>query len=120
MGDVYRLSFFLPRVLMLSVSPGRHRPCLAGCVLRVDPGGWVTIEGPSREQVFNQFRKWIRPHVRGHGPLDITMVLRSPRSEERERWTGRTGDQDSYTAIFGAEISIIAGARPAIDIGSSA
>lgn len=115
MCDAYRLSFLVPRALALSVPDGRHHPCLAGCVLTVHHG-FCTIEGPSREQVFDQFRRWLLPHARGHGPLDITMILRSPRRGDREKWIGRHGGgADSWTAIVGADVAIVPG-RVAIDV----
>ena len=83
--DAYRLSFFLPKALALSCPPGRWGPCLAGCVVRTDQAGWTTIEGPSREIVLAQWRKFLRFVCRGHGPQDITAVLRTPREGDRER-----------------------------------
>lgn len=117
MDRLYKLSFFLPRGLLLSVHPGRYHPCLAGCVVRTDAVGWTTIEGPSREIVFAQWRRWLRDVCRGHGPQDITAVLRSPRQGDRERWTGRHGAADSWTAIVGADVAIVPGARVGVDLG---
>lgn len=77
----YRLLFRLPPALGLSVLPGRHTPCVHGCVLVIEPDLQVSIEGPSREQLFNQTRRFMRVTARGHGPFVIPASLYSPRGD---------------------------------------
>ncbi len=74
----YRLSFRLPPALRLSVLPGRHTPCIHGCVLEIERDLTVAIEGPSREQVFNQARRFMRVTAKGHGALVIPATLFVP------------------------------------------
>ena len=77
MSDAYRLSFLLPASMILLVPEGRHQPCLAGCVLIVKRGQ-ITIEGPSRDRVFDQARRFFRVHARKLPPLTIVATLNSP------------------------------------------
>jgi hypothetical protein len=92
----YRLTFMLPRNLLLSVAPGRHSPCLHGCVLMIDRG-LVEIEGPSRELIFQQVRRVMRIVAKGHEPFSTVGVLTSPHPPGRDGWT----------IIVGADVSIM-------------
>lgn len=84
-SDVYRLSFLLPATLVLRAMPGRHQPCLHGCVLRVDRGGTVTVEGPSRPRVFEQAARFLRMVAKGMPPVAIAAWLASP-CDRRDGW----------------------------------
>lgn len=109
--SAYRLLFRLPPALSLAVLPGRHTPCLHGCVLEIDPDLQVAIEGPSREQLFNQARRFMRVTARGHGPFIIAASLYTPRGD---LWA-----VDTWHIAVGAEVVIAATAvRP--DIGAVA
>lgn len=85
MGLAYRLTFILPPALGL-VPAGRHQPCLHGCVLDVsgrDIAGdvrapLVTVTGLSREQVFEQARRFLKVHGKGCGPMAFSANLTSP------------------------------------------
>jgi hypothetical protein len=69
------LVFRLPEALTLSVLPGRHRPCLHGCLLDIDRDFVVTVEGKTRELVFEQARRFLRLANKGHGRQLITATL---------------------------------------------
>lgn len=106
--NTYVLTFTVPVALRLSVIPGKHLPCLHGCLLVVDEKAErVRIEGPSRESVFEQARRFLKVHARKAGPLTIDAVLRSPAP-------GRGAD--SWSIICNAEISFAATVAPP-DIG---
>lgn len=75
---MYRLKFRLPPALSLAVVPGRHIPCLHGCVLTIDPDLSVEIEGASREQLFAQTRRFMRVTGRGHGAFLVAATLYTP------------------------------------------
>lgn len=119
---LYRLDFTLPPVIGL-VAPGRHHPCLHGCVLTVAPDGRVRVEGLSRERVFDQARRFLRIAARGHlpgrqgrpkaaSPLSLIAVLTTPRQPHR----GVPGGQDGWTIILGAEVAFAPTTLPP-DIG---
>jgi len=93
-----RLLFTLPVNLRLSVPLGRHHPCLAACVLHVKRGGDIEIAGPHRDAVFDQARRFLRIHAKGHGPLAIAAILLTPPTP-----FGR-GGQDTWHITAGAEI----------------
>lgn len=82
----YRLTFRLPLVLHLSVQKGRHSPCLHGCVLNIDDRFQATIDGPSRDQVFEQARRFLLVAGKGHGPMAMTGVLASAHGG-RDSWS---------------------------------
>ena len=118
MDDCYRLSFLLPTVLRLGVLPGRHQPCVAGCVLIIHHTGLITIDGPSRERVFDQARRFLRMQARGHGPLSIAAVLISPLPPHVGRHgCGGRGGRDGWSIIVGAEIAFAPTSIPP-DIGN--
>jgi len=100
MADDVRLTFTLPRRLAFSVPAGRHQPCIAGCILKVDRDGQVVITGLSREQTFEQARRFLRIVAKGHGPLSIVAVLTTP-----ARLTYERGGRDGWSIIVGAEIA---------------
>lgn len=109
MSDAYRLSFLLPTSMLLLVPEGRHCPCLAGCVLIVDRGV-VVIVGPSREQLFDQVRRFFRAHARKLPLLKVSATLETPRN--------RGGGRDGWTIVVNSEVtftaSAITDARPAL------
>ena len=70
-----RLSLILPEALFLSVPPGRHLPCLAGCVLTVHRLGLVAIEAPDEMLARAQLERFLRLHGRGHAPLAVVCLL---------------------------------------------
>jgi hypothetical protein len=74
----FRLVFYLPPALHLSVLPGRHQPCIAGCVLTIDDDHIVTVDGRSRESVLEQARRFLRVSNKGHGAQLITATLVHP------------------------------------------
>lgn len=105
MSATVRLTFLLPPALGL-VPPGRHQPCVHGCVLKIAPGGLVSIEGPSREQVFEQTRRFLRLQAKGRPPMTIAATLYTPVEIVR-------GGPDPWTIIVNAEIAFAPTARGA-------
>lgn len=105
----YRLLFRLPPALGLSVLPGRHTPCVHGCVLTIDRDLLVSIEGPSREQLFNQARRFMRVTAKGHGAFIVAASLYSPRGD---LWA-----VDTWHIAVGAEV-VIAATAMTPDIGT--
>jgi hypothetical protein len=93
---VFRLTFLLPPALGLLVAPGRQQPCLHGCVLTVEVLGHVTIEGPSKEAVFAQCRRFLAANSKGLPAYARAATLESP-----EPWRGR----DGWSIIVGAEVA---------------
>jgi hypothetical protein len=83
----YRLTFPLPTSLAFSVSRGVHHPCLAGCLLRIERGGMVHIDGPSRELVFDQAARFFRVIAKVRRALVIAATLLSPGRGCRDGWT---------------------------------
>jgi hypothetical protein len=75
---MYRLTFMLPASLVLVAPPGRHQPCIHGCVLHVRRAGLVEIEGPSRDALFEQARRFLRIIARGRPPMQIAAHVASP------------------------------------------
>ena len=104
MSGIYRLTFMLPPTVL--APPGRHQPCLHGCVLVVDRGGLVSIAGPSLEQVFEQARRFFRIHAKGRPAMSIGAVLSSP---------ARIPMRDGWSIVVGAEVSFTPAA--VVDIG---
>lgn len=96
--SAYRLTFLLPGLLALKVLPGRHQPCLHGCVLTVESLGRVVVTGRSREQLFEQTRRFLRVVAKGAGPLAIASVLETPL---RHAPSGR----DGWSIIVGADVA---------------
>jgi hypothetical protein len=94
--DECRLTMLLPATLAFLVPPGRHSPCLMGCLLTVGPGGLMTITGPSRAKVFEQADRFLRVLLRRNPPppLSIAATLTSP-----------CGVRDGWQVIVNAEIS---------------
>lgn len=93
--SAYRLTFLLPPMLGLLVQPGRHSPCLHGCVLTIEGGGLVVIDGPSRERVFEQATRFLRVNSKGRPPYSVIATLATPDPRGRDGWS----------IIVGAEIA---------------
>lgn len=91
----YRLSFRLPATLAFAVRPGVHHPCLAGTILTVAPGDLVTVDGKSRERVFDQTIKFLRTITKQHPSASFPATLISP-DRRRDRWT----------VIIGADVAL--------------
>jgi hypothetical protein len=89
----YRLVFLLPSRLLLMVQPGRHQPCLHGCVLTIDRRGLVTVTGSSRERVFDQAARFLKLICKGHGALSLAATLTQP------------GGRDGWSIIVGADVA---------------
>lgn len=67
----FRLAFPLPS-LATSPPPGRHQPNPEGCAIAIDVGGMVTVSGPSRVQVLEHARRFLRQVSRNRAaPLII-------------------------------------------------
>lgn len=90
-----RLTFTLPGQLDLLQRTRRYQPCLAGCVVHIEPSGLVTIEGPSRECVFDQARRFMLD-TNKRKPAEIAAWLRQ----------GEGAVRDQYKIIVGAEVAI--------------
>lgn len=73
----YVLSFLLPDTMLLRVPEGRHCPCLHGIVLNVRLG-LVTMQGLSRESLFEQTRRLFRVHAKGLPALRLAATLTEP------------------------------------------
>jgi hypothetical protein len=71
----FRLSFMLPAAIGAFVRPGRHCPCLHGCLVDVHRNSLVTIDGRSRTEVFRQAQLWLRPLVKDRPPFSIAANL---------------------------------------------
>jgi nucleotide-binding universal stress UspA family protein len=92
--------------MLLLVPEGRHQPCLASCVLNVKQGV-VTIEGPSRQRVFDQARRFFRAHARKLPALQIAAIVEQPRFGDtpagmlRERAAAR----DAWTIVINSDVT---------------
>jgi len=74
-----RLTFRLPASLVLLAPVGRHQPCIHGCVLRVERGGLVTIDGPDRKQVIDQAQLFLKVLAKGRYVRDsIPVAISGP------------------------------------------
>jgi hypothetical protein len=82
----YRLTFLLPGSLSAFIAPGVHQPCLAGCILSVNRGGLVSIEGKTRGLVFDQVGRFFRIVARDRPAFLVSAVLLTP--ERRDRGPG--------------------------------
>lgn len=107
--EAHRLTFTLPPTLRLSVPLGRHQPCVAGCVLTVNAAHQVTIEGRYRDTVFDQVRRFLKVHAKGHGALSMVAILYTPADPANP--CARSG-RDSWSIIIGAEIAIVPTSMP--------
>lgn len=92
---IYKLTFLLPPAIGLLAQPGRHQPCLHGCILAIGAAGVVTIEGPSRERVFDQATRFLRVHSKDRPPYSVAATLYCPEPRGRDGWS----------IIVGAEIA---------------
>lgn len=100
MDVLYRFIFTLPPALQLGVNVGRHQPCLHGCILNVDRDYRVSIEGPSRDRVFDQARRFFRVHAKGKGALNLVGVMSAP--------ADRGGGRDGYSIIVNSDVTFTA------------
>lgn len=107
MRDVYRLVFSLPPLIV--VAPGRHQPCLHGCVLQIRPGGLVEIEGPSRERVFGQAQRFLRLHLKNWPAVSIAATLATPAHDRFGRVYAR---HDGWQIVCGASIAFAPTSMP--------
>lgn len=101
-SGAYRLTFNLPASLLLRVPHGRHQPCVHGCVLRVDPGGFVAIDGAFRDNVLEQALRFMRVNCRGVPPFSVPATLRTPPQQPYGR-----GGVDTWQIIVGADVAIV-------------
>lgn len=117
MSDAYRLTFQLPATMLLLVPEGRHQPCIAGCVL-INNRGLLTIEGPSRDRVFDQARRFFRAHTRKLPALTIVATLDTPSGYSprgRDGWTIVVNSDVTFAPTgLGAEIAASAPPRQTI------
>lgn len=105
--SVFRLTFQLPPALWLLAQPGRHQPCLHGCVLAIDRARLITIEGPSRERVCDQAQRFLRVISKDIAvPEPIAAWLTSP-----------CGRRDGWSIIVRAEIAIVPTTIPSMLYG---
>jgi hypothetical protein len=110
-GPAYRFVFLLPPAVSLLAPPGRHQPCQHGCILNVGPQGLVSIEAPTRWQLFDQARRFLRVIAKGRPAMSIATNLYTPPSHVG----GRAGI-DGWQIVVNAEISIVPTSLPA-DLG---
>ena len=89
--------------MLLLVPEGRHQPCLHGCVLAVDRGV-VRIDGPSRERLFDQVRRFFRAYARKLPALQCAATLDTP---------GSHGGVDTWSIIVNSDVSIAPTGLPA-------
>lgn len=128
MSNAYRLTFQLPRAMLLLVPEGRHQPCLAGVVLRV-ARGMVTVEGLSGESVREQAARLLRTHGKKFPAFAIAAVLETPsrggRAPVRDGWTITLNSEVTFTPGPIAEIrplrdrDVLPGAEPEYTIMSA-
>lgn len=95
--SIFRLTFLLPPALSLLVQPGRHQPCLAGCVLTIARTGLVAIEGPSRERVFEQATRFLRVNSKGRPPYSVCATLCCLDARGRDGWSIIVGADVSFS-----------------------
>jgi hypothetical protein len=103
----YHLKFALPPMLAL-VPAGRHQPCIAGCILTIEPVEHdlvVDVAGLSRELVFEQARRFLRIVGKGHGAVSIPATLVTPAPQHV---IAAHGGRDSWSIIVNAEVSFAA------------
>lgn len=101
--SIYRLTFLLPGAISLLVQPGRHSPCLHGCILVIGPCGHVAIEGPSRERVFEQASRFLKVNSKGRPGYSVCATLESPAFVPD--LIGCRGGRDGWSIIVGADIA---------------
>lgn len=95
-----KLCFTLPEVLALVIQPGRHQPCLHGCVLNVHRHGLVTIDGPDTAQVIAQvsrFLKTISKNRMVDKPIAVTIT--GPEGRDRGWMTVRAAVSFSWGGV---------------------
>lgn len=88
-------------------------PCLAGCMLHVEDGV-ARIDGPSRDRVFDQARRFFRAHARKLPALQVAATLSSPRTAARP-------SIDTWSIIVNSDVTfsatgIAADIRPALRV----
>ena len=89
----------LPAALSLLAPIGRHCPCLAGCLLTVEHGGLIMVDGTSREAVFDQATRFLRQLIRRNPPPPTAVPVR----------VAGPGGQDNWNIVFGADIAFAPG-----------
>jgi hypothetical protein len=94
---VWRLTFLLPPAIGLLAAPGRHSPCLHGCVLTIDRAGVVAIEGPSRECVFDQATRFLRVNSKGRPPYAVAASVYCPEPRGRDDWSIVVGAEIAFS-----------------------
>ncbi len=90
-----RLTMLLPPALAL-VPEGVQHPCLMGCLLTVGRGGLVTIDGPSRDKVFEQAARFLQILIRRNPPPPTSIAA---------TMTFPCGVRDGWQVIVNSEIS---------------
>jgi hypothetical protein len=108
-ADSHHLVFLLPALILLP--PGRHSPCLHGCTLDVKPGGVVEIQGPSRDVVFAQATRFLKPHLKDRPAFEISATLRTPCRDRFERHFHRS---DRWSILCNAGIAFAPTAMPSV------
>lgn len=98
-----KLSFLLPATLVLRAMPGRHAPCLAGCLAEVGRGGLVEVVGPDREAVFEQAARFLRVVMRG-----TSLPARTIAAQVATQEPGAPARRDGWQIVIGAEIAFVA------------
>jgi hypothetical protein len=104
-----KLSFLLPATLVLRAMPGRHAPCLAGCLVEVGHGGLVEVIGPDREAVFEQAARFLRVVMRGTSLPARTIAAQVATQGELGAEPGAPARRDGWQIVIGAEIAFVAG-----------
>ena len=108
--SIMRLVFRLPPALGL-IAPGRHQPAPNGCVLEIERDGRVSVSGPSRMEIFDHVRAFLRIVAKHKPPCKIVAVLRSPPGH----WVGSSG-ADGWTIAVNADI-VFAPTGVGVEIG---
>lgn len=98
----FRLSFLLPDSISAFVRPGRHCPCLAGCLVEVHRNSLVTVDGRSRTEVFRQAQIWLRPLIKDRPPFSMAANL-----------VTRDRHRVPYQIVIRAEVAFVPGALEA-------
>lgn len=85
---LWRLTFALPVIFSLLIKPGRHGPCLMGCLVNLGVNGYVVVDATSREGALEQAARFLRGLLRelrqvGNlpPPLSIPAKMRGPIGE---------------------------------------
>jgi hypothetical protein len=110
----FRLTFMLPDGLAGFVSPGVHQPCIAGCLLTINRGGLIHVDGKARAAVFDQARRFFRIVAKDR-PAFIVSASLVTADRRREAWEIAVNSDVTFTRdiapVISSEIETIGNPR---------